>query len=121
MSLLYNDNEVVKLPKYVSKEKREDIIFHSKNGESNAVIAKFLRISVRTVERILKAFSEETAFDIKVHNCGRKSVINPEIEAKIIAKIKKIQMRHYWNLSKNSICKLLKAVCQSGVKKEDIL
>jgi transposase len=43
---------------------------------------------VRSVERILKSFSQNKAFDLKIHNCGRKSVISIEQEAKIVAEIK---------------------------------
>jgi hypothetical protein len=42
------------LPKTISREKREDIIYHSKAEENNKTIAKWLRACIRTVERILE-------------------------------------------------------------------
>jgi transposase len=77
------------MPKYISDEKREDIIFHKKAGKSSETIADFARVTVRAVDKIWALFVNGKDYSNKVHNCGRKSVISVEQEAKIIAKIKK--------------------------------
>jgi transposase len=75
------------LPKITSKEKREDIIYHSERGESNKTIAKWARVCLRTVERILERFKKTGSTDSKIHNCGRKSKISKSAEQKIIGQI----------------------------------
>ena len=75
------------MPKYVSDEKRADIIQNSLDGANNKDIAKFARVTVRTVERILKEYRETGTSTVKVANCGRKSVISEEYKMKIIEKI----------------------------------
>jgi transposase len=78
------------MPKYISNEKRNDIIFHKQNGKENPVIAEFMRVCVRTVERIWLDFQTTGKSETKVQNCGRKSVITAKQQGKIIAQIKEI-------------------------------
>ena len=77
------------MPKYITNEKRADIIFHKKNGKENKVIAEFMRVCVRTVERVWKDFQTNGKVKSNVHNCGRKSVITGEQNGKILEEIKK--------------------------------
>lgn len=77
------------MPKFISDEKRRDILYHKNNGESNKDIAKWLLIGVRSVERVLKMQKETGTIENKIGNCGRKSVISEEQEIKIIYEIKK--------------------------------
>ena len=79
---------MVTLPKYISNEKRADIIFHKQSGKENQVIAEFMRVCVRSVERVWADFERHGKSETKVHNCGRKSVITPNQKVKIIAEIK---------------------------------
>jgi transposase len=79
---------VINLPKYVSNEKRNDIIFHKQSGKENPVIAEFMRVCVRTVERVWSDFQATGKSETKVQNCGRKSVITAKQQGKIIAQIK---------------------------------
>ena len=77
------------MPKYISNEKRKDIIFHKQSGKENAIIAEFMRVCVRSVERVWADFQRAGKSEAKVKNCGRKSSITPSQKAKIIEKIKK--------------------------------
>ena len=76
------------MPKYISNEKRKDIIFHKENGKGNKVIAEFMCVCVRTVERVWKDFKAQGKVEANVHNCGRKSVITSEQNGKILEEIK---------------------------------
>lgn len=66
------------MPKYISKEKRLDIIFHKQNGETDKVIAEYMRVSTRTVGRVWRAYREYGKIEANTRNCGRRSVINEE-------------------------------------------
>jgi transposase len=79
--------EVMKVPKYISNEKRADIIFHKQSGKENAVIAEFMRVCVRSVERVWSDFEKYGKSEAKVKNCGRKSSISLEQKIKIIEEI----------------------------------
>lgn len=75
------------MPIYISNEKRNDIIFHKQNGKNNHTIAEFMRVCVRTVERVWADFKINGKSESKVHNCGRKSVITFEQKDKIVQQI----------------------------------
>ena len=79
---------MINLPKYISNEKRNDIIFHKQSGKENRVIAEFMRVCVRTIERVWADFQATGKSEAKVKNCGRKSVITTNQKMKIIAQIK---------------------------------
>lgn len=76
------------MAKPLSKEKREDIIFHKKAGKENKVIAEFMRVCVRTVERVWKLFNDTNSIEPKPQNSGRKPMVTQEIMNKVINKIK---------------------------------
>ena len=76
------------MPKYISNEKRKDIILHKKNGKNSKIIAEFMCVCVRTVERVWKDFKTQGKVEANVHNCGRKSVITSEQNKKILEEIK---------------------------------
>jgi transposase len=76
------------MPKVISKEKREDIISNKIEGKESSVIAEFLRVTTRAVDKIWKQFRESGNVETKIHNCGRKSVISAEQEVNIAKEIK---------------------------------
>ena len=76
------------MPAYITNEKRADIIFHKKNGKESKIVAEFMCVCVRSVERVWKDFQTEGKVEANVHNCGRKSVITSEQNAKILEEIK---------------------------------
>jgi transposase len=78
---------VCELPKVISEEKRNDIIFHKKNGKESREIAEFLRVTTRSVDKIWRLYQNSGSVENKVRNCGRKSVVSEEMGAKIIEKI----------------------------------
>ena len=71
----------------LSKELRELIIHHKENGSKNREIANWLKITERSVERILKLYREEKTIDPKPHNKGRKPAFCEKKMEKIRAKI----------------------------------
>jgi transposase len=75
------------MPKYISTEKRADIIFHKQSGKSNKLIAEFMRVCIRSVERVWADYEACGKSEANVQNCGRKSVITPEQKVKIISTI----------------------------------
>jgi len=65
------------------------IIYHKENGAKNREIAKWLKITERSVERILKLYREEQTIESKPHKKGRKPAISDDTMEKIKAKIAK--------------------------------
>jgi transposase len=91
--MLYNGiitkTDVDIMPKPILNEEREKIIKHKLNGEKEADIARWLFISKSAVSQIWGTYQRTKNCELRYGNCGRKSVITTEQEAKIIAKIKK--------------------------------
>lgn len=77
------------MPKYITNEKRADIIFHKQDGKGNETIAEFLRVSVRTVYRVWRDYKIQGKIEANIHNCGRKSVISDKQKEEILEEIKK--------------------------------
>jgi transposase len=77
----------IKMPIPMSKEIRELILYHKENGAKNREIAKWLRITERSVERIVRLYREQKTIDAKPHNKGRKPAFCDAKMEKIRAKI----------------------------------
>lgn len=75
------------MPKIISNETREKIIFHRQNGKTEKEIAEWLRINQPTVSRIYNTFLKTQSIESKIHNCGRKPKVSSEVLDKIIDKI----------------------------------
>ena len=60
------------MPEPLSKETRENIIHHHKNGAKNAEIVKWLRVSTSSVERIIRLPREGKTIEVKAYKRGRK-------------------------------------------------
>ena len=75
------------MPKPLSQEIRELIIYHNKNGVKNTEIVKWLRVSKASVERILRSYREEETIEMKYHNSGRRAAFCEAKLNKIAAKI----------------------------------
>lgn len=78
------------MPKYISNEKRADIIFHKKNGKNNKEIAGFMRVCTRTVGRIWKDYQSIGKTEANIHKCGRKSSITDEQKEEILKEIENV-------------------------------
>lgn len=78
------------MPKYISNEKRADIIFHKKKGKNNKEISEYMRVSIRTVGRIWKDYQSHGKTEANVHNCGRKSSITGEQKEIIFKEIENV-------------------------------
>jgi transposase len=75
------------MPNPLSQETREKIVYHKKAGAKNAEIAKWLRVTPRSVEKIWKRYKEEKTIEPKPHNKGRKPAFCDKKMDKIKAKI----------------------------------
>jgi len=76
------------MPMPLSKETREKIIYHKKAGAKNAEIAKWLRVTTRSVEKIWKLYKEKNSIEPKPHNKGRKPAFCEKKMEQITVKIK---------------------------------
>jgi len=76
------------MPKPLHQEIREMIIHHKKNGKTNREIGKWLCISERSVERIVRLQREKNSVEAKPHNKGRKPAFEDGVMEKITTKIK---------------------------------
>jgi transposase len=75
------------VPMPLSKSTRETIIYHKNSGAKNSDIAKWLRITTRSVERISKLYREQNSIEPKPHNKGRKPAFEQDVMDKITSKI----------------------------------
>ena len=80
--------EVFTLAKPLSYEKRADIIGHYQEGVDNKDISKWLRVTVRSVQRIVKLFKTTGNFEPKPQNSGRKPLVSDETMSKVVNRIK---------------------------------
>jgi len=71
----------------LSQEIREKIVYHKKNGEKNADIIKWLRVSKNSVTRIWKQYKSQNTIEPKPHNKGRKPAFCDKKMEQIRAKI----------------------------------
>jgi len=60
------------MPKPLSEDIRELIIYHHKNGAKNTEIVKWLCVSKTSVERILRKYREEKTIETKYYKSGRR-------------------------------------------------
>ena len=74
----------------ISQEKRELIVYHKGNGETNENISKWLQISQRSIRRIWKQYKETGNVDPKPRTQGRKPAFDEEVLNKVIEKIKEV-------------------------------
>jgi len=77
----------IKMPMPLSKEIRKLIIYHKENGAKNREIANWLRITERSVERILRLYRERNTIEPKPHNKGRRPAFGCEKMEQIRARI----------------------------------
>ena len=75
------------MPKPLSKEMREAIIYHKQNRAKNKEIAKWLLINEKSVKRIWKKYKEEKTVEVPAYKRGRKAAFCDTTLNKIIEKI----------------------------------
>ena len=63
------------MPNPISNEKRADIIKHLQAGESKEDIPKWLLITLRTVNRVVKQYSETGNYEALPNRGGQKPLI----------------------------------------------
>jgi len=76
------------MPAPLSKEKREEIVFHKLNGEKEEDIAKWLLICKSSVTKTWRRYKETNSLESKLETRGRKPAFGQDILDKIVAKIK---------------------------------
>lgn len=75
------------MPKPISQEVRELIIYHKQKGSKNAEISEWLKVSVKSVKRIWQMYRKENTIASKVNNSGRKAAFCDAKVNKITEKI----------------------------------
>ena len=78
------------MAKPISNEKRADIIKHMQAGESKENVSKWLFITVRTVNRVLKRYNETGSYEALPNGGGQKPLITEETMNQVITKIKDV-------------------------------
>jgi len=78
------------MPKYISQEKRTDIIRHMQAGRSKREIAEWYFVCIRSVTRIWNSFINTGKYETKVSNCGRKPLVSKETMGRIVSKITEV-------------------------------
>jgi transposase len=76
------------MPKPISQEVRELIIYHKQKRSKNAEISEWLRVSVKSVKRIWQMYRKENTIAPKVNNSGRKAAFCDVKLKKITEKIR---------------------------------
>jgi len=77
------------LVKPISNDKRAAIVKHMQDGKNTKDIAKWLLISIRTVERIWRKYKKQGHYQPEPQNCGRKPLVNKTTMDKVVEKIRK--------------------------------
>ena len=105
------------MPKPLSKEIRETIIYHHKNGAKNKEIEKWLRVSSSSVERIIRLQREEKPIEVQAYKRGRKPAfceaklnkITDRIREQPDITLEELKEEFHLNISISALCrKLLK-------------
>jgi transposase len=78
------------MPKPISNEKRADIIRHIQAGERKEDIAKWLLITLRTVNRVLKRYNETGSYLALPNAGGQKPLITEEAMNQVAQKVKEV-------------------------------
>ena len=78
------------MPKPISNEKRADIIKHIQAGESKEDIAKWLLVTLRTVNRVLKRYNETGSYLALPNAGGQKPLITEETMNQVAQKVKEV-------------------------------
>ena len=78
------------MAKPISNEKRADIVRHIQAGESKEDVAKWLFITLRTVNRVLKRYHETGSYEALPNGGGQKPLITEETMNRIVSKIKEV-------------------------------
>ena len=76
------------MPKPLSPETREKIIFHKRNNEKEDDIAKWLLISKSSVTKTWSRYKEAVSFESNLNTRGRKPAFGQDILDKIVLRIK---------------------------------
>jgi transposase len=103
------------MPKPLSKETRENIIYHHKNGAKNTEIVKWLRVSTASVERIIRMHREGKSIEEKTYKRGRKPAFCEAKMNKITEKIREqpditleeLKEQFHLNISISALCRKL--------------
>lgn len=78
------------MAKALSNEKRADIIKHIEAGESKENIAKWLFITIRTVNRVLKRYRETGSYEALPNGGGQKPLITEEAMNQVVLRIREV-------------------------------
>ena len=103
------------MPKPISKETRENIIYHHKNGAKNTEIAKWLRVGTASVERIIRLYREGKNIEAKTYKRGRKPAVCEATMNRIADKIggqpditlEELKEEFKLNISISALCRRL--------------
>jgi transposase len=103
------------MPKPLTKETRENIIYHHKNGAKNTEIVKWLRVSTASVERIIRMHREGKSIEEKTYKRGRKPAFCEAKMNKILEKIREqpditleeLKEQFHLNISISALCRKL--------------
>ena len=63
------------MPRPISNEKRADIVKHIQSGESKEDVAKWLLVTLRTINRVMKRYRETGCHKALPGNGGQKPLI----------------------------------------------
>ena len=78
------------MAKPITNEKRADIVKHIQAGESKEDVAKWLFITLRTVNRVMKRYHETGCHKALPNAGGQKPLITEETMNLVVSKIKEV-------------------------------
>ena len=78
------------MPRPISNDKREAVVKHIQAGESKKDVAKWLFITLRTVDRIMKRYNETGSYEALPNAGGQKPLITEEVMSQVVSKIKEV-------------------------------
>ena len=103
------------MPKPLSREIRESIIYHKQNGVKNGEIAKWLRVSTRSVKRICNTYRKENSIAPKPQNSGRRpafcdkklELITAKVHEQPDVTLEELIDEFRLNISQSALCRKL--------------
>jgi len=109
-------NRGEEMPNPLPQSVRETIIYHHKNGATNAEIEKWLRVSKSSVKRILRLSREEKPIEVQAYQRGRKPAFCEAKMNKITDRIREqpditleeLKEEFRLNISISALCRKLK-------------
>ena len=78
------------MPRPISNDKRADIVRHIQAGESKKDVAKWLFVTLRTVNRVMERYNKTGNYEALPNAGGQKPLVTEEVMERVVSKIREV-------------------------------